>query len=77
MMFGGYDLICSNSCADWVQARRHKKKRINKKWRKRYGMKAVPWKRYIIDTANMKIYGHPTMIDKLIEGVKIQPPRGE
>lgn len=25
-----------------VQARRHKKKRINKKWLKRYGHKAVP-----------------------------------
>ena len=27
----------------WVQARKHKKKRINKKWRKRYGMKKVKY----------------------------------
>ena len=74
MLFSGYELICVNSCADWVQARTHKKKRINKKWRKRYGMKTVPWNRYFLDTANMKIYGHPTMIEKLIQGIKAQQP---
>lgn len=59
----GYQLIESRHCADLVQARKHKKKRINKKWRKRYGMKEVPWKKYII--VGDKIYAHPTMIEKL------------
>lgn len=77
MMFSGYELIYAKHCADFVQARTHKKKRINKKWRKRYGMREVPWNRYIVDTVNMKIYGHPTMIDKLIQGIKMQPPKGE
>ena len=61
----GYELIASDVCADRVQARRHKKKRINKKWRKRYGFKAIPWKKLII-TADRQIIGHPTMINALL-----------
>ena len=63
--FTGYPLIAVPSMADEVQARRHKKKRINKKWRKRYGMRQVPWKKFFF--AGGKIYGHPAMIDLLIE----------
>ncbi len=59
----GYQLIESHHCADLVQARTHKKKRINKKWRKRYGMKEVPWKKYFV--VGDKIYAHPVMIDKI------------
>ena len=46
-----------------VQARTHKKKRINKKWRKRYGVREVPWKKFYID--GNKIYCHPKMIEKI------------
>ena len=70
--FEGYPLYATTYCADLVQARKHKKKRINKKWLKRYGMRAVPWKKFFLFDG--KIYGHPTMIDKLIEGIKIQQP---
>lgn len=63
----GYQLIESHHCADLVQARKHKKKRINKKWLKRYGMKEVPWKKYII--VDNKIYAHPTMIQRLKDEV--------
>ena len=73
--FDGYPLIATHFCADKVQARKHKKKRINKKWRKRYGMREVPWKKYFL--IDGRIYGHPTMINKLIEMVKIQSPEGE
>lgn len=59
----GYQLIESSHCADFVQARKHKKKRINKKWRKRYGMKEVPWKQYFL--VDNKIYAHPVMIQRL------------
>lgn len=63
----GYQFIESHHCADWVQARTHKKKRINKKWRKRYGMREVPWKKYFI--VDNKIYAHPKMIETLINEV--------
>lgn len=59
----GYQLIGVPYMADIVQARTHKKKRINKKWRKRYGMKEVPWKKFYI--AGDKIYCHPKMIEKI------------
>ena len=59
----GYDLIGVSHMADKVQARTHKKKRINKKWRKRYGFKEIPWNKfYIVDN---KIYCHPNMIEKI------------
>lgn len=70
-MFWGYELIASDACADKVQARRHRKKRINKKWRKRYGMKSVPWRKVFI-TADRKIIGHPSMIDALIVEMKMR-----
>ena len=61
----GYDIIGVPYMADKVQARKHKKKRVNKKWRKRYGMKDIPWKKFYIDTANMRIYCHPKMVEKI------------
>lgn len=62
--FDGYQLIETHYMADKVQARTHKKKRINKKWKKRYGMKDVPWKNLLV-TNDGKIYGHPKMIDAI------------
>ncbi len=38
----GYRLIGLDTITKKVQARKHKKKRINKKWLKRYGFKEVP-----------------------------------
>lgn len=58
-----YDIISVPGMTDVVQVRTHKKKRINKKWRKYYGFKKVPSKVcYIIDN---KIYCHPNMIEKI------------
>lgn len=59
----GYNIIGSSSMMDVVQVRIHKKKRINKKWRKRYGFKEVSWKRCYVfgDT----IICHPEMIKKI------------
>lgn len=68
--FFGYQLIGVSHMADIVQARTHKKKRINKKWRKRYGMKEVPWKKcFVVDD---KIYAHPKMIEGLIMEAKLK-----
>lgn len=38
----GMRIFTTNMITKDVQARKHKKKRINKKWLKRYGYKAVP-----------------------------------
>ena len=62
-MFGnffGYNIIAVPYMSDIVQARTHKKRRINKKWRKRYGMKEIPWNKFYIEGNN--IYCHPKMI---------------
>lgn len=66
IMWNGYELISSEHCTERVQARRHKKRRINKKWRKRYGMKCVPRKQIYVDTKNKKIFGHPIVMDRVI-----------
>lgn len=61
----GYQIIGVPYMADKVQARKHKKKRINKKWRKRYGMRDVPWKIFYIDKVNRSIYCHLKMVEKI------------
>lgn len=67
----GYQLISVPCMCDRVQARKHKKKRINKKWRKRYGMKEIPWRKLLI-TNDGKIYGHPKMIELIVEEMKLK-----
>lgn len=67
----GYQLIAVPCMCDMVQARKHKKKRINKKWRKRYGMKEIPWSKFLI-TKDHKIYGHPKMIERVTEQLKLE-----
>lgn len=68
MLFGGYKVIATEYCSNLVQARKHKKKRINKKWLKRYGMKRVPMKNLLV--IDGFIIGHPSVVDKLIEEVR-------
>lgn len=69
--FGGYRLIESPYMCDKVQARKHKKKRINKKWLKRYGMKEKPWSKLLITDSGM-IIGHPKMIARLMEDINLK-----
>lgn len=38
----GKRIFITNMITKYVQARKHRKKRINKKWLKRYGYKIVP-----------------------------------
>ena len=49
--YNGVPIIITNAITKTVQARTHKKKRINKKWLKRYGYKEVQDenKTYMID----------------------------
>jgi hypothetical protein len=62
--FYGYQLIATDEvCSKLVRARRHKKKRIDKKWRKRYGYKRIPTRDvYIVGNT---IYAHSKLIEAL------------
>ena len=67
----GYKIVESTAITKEVQRRTHKKKRINKKWAKRYGYKAVPdncrfvlWKNYI--------FAQPELCDKFVEAIQKQ-----
>jgi hypothetical protein len=67
-LYNGLELIGSEYMVDRVRARRNKKKRIDKKWLKRYGYISKPKKEvYIVDR---KIYGHPDIIKLIIESCK-------
>ena len=59
----GYQIIEVPYMMNIVQARTHKKKRINKKWRKRYGVKEVPWNKFYIE--GNRIYCHPKIAEKV------------
>lgn len=67
--FNGYTIIESERCVDRVRSRKHKKRRIDKKWLKRYGYKYVPKKEVYI-TADRVIIGHPVLIRKIVEAIK-------
>ena len=65
----GFRLIETNAITKEVQRRTHRKKRINKKWLKRYGYKTVPDHGRVLMMGN-QIFATPKTIRKLIEGVK-------
>lgn len=61
------DVIRSPWLTISVQARVHRRRRINKKWAKRYGFKQVPDPRvYVLMGA---IMGHPVTIDKMLRKI--------
>lgn len=64
--FLGFRIIATEGCCDYVQARKHKKKRINKKWLKRYGKKLIPKKEIVVANcgADRFIFCHPKYWDK-------------
>ncbi len=65
--FCGFRLIAFDEAfSESVRVKTHKKKRIDKKWRKRYGYRRVPKNELCIDKVNGNIYGHSKYIDALI-----------
>lgn len=65
--FSGFQLIAADEiCSKLIRVKTHKKKRIDKKWRKRYGYRRVPTGEFYIDKINRCIYGHSKYIDALI-----------
>lgn len=65
--FCGFRLVAVDDVfSELVRVKTHKKKRIDKKWRKRYGYKRVPKNVFYIDKVNRNIYGHSKYIDAVI-----------
>lgn len=56
--FSGYSVIITDLITKDIQTKTHKKKRINKKWLKRYGTKCVP------DDTKIFIMGDSIMMTK-------------
>ena len=69
----GPKVILSAACADTVQRKRHRKKRINKKWRKRHGVKTVPWKTALLDTRTGTMTMHPDMYYAVKNAMEVRP----
>lgn len=65
----GVRLIETNAITKEVQRRTHRKKRINKKWLKRFGYKTVPDHGRVIRMGDM-IFGTRKTIQKIIEAVE-------
>ena len=54
--YSGMQIVILPFVKEFVQIRCHKKKRINKKWRKCYGVKAIPYEDDTVYIANRTIY---------------------
>lgn len=65
----GMRLIATTAVTKKIQIRRHHKKRINKKWAKRYGYREVPDYNNVI-IGNGCIMAQPSTIDRIIEKYK-------
>lgn len=66
----GYRLVENPTMVNRRQRRTHKKKRINKKWAKRYGFSETPHNQFVI--ANGMIIAHPSVIQKLKDNIAIE-----
>ena len=63
--FMGYNLVGTTAFTTLVPRRTHRKRRINKKWLKRYGYKRVLNDNHAVIFGN-NIYATPKMCEKLI-----------
>lgn len=61
----GYNLRGTNGITKSIPRRTHRKRRINKKWLKRYGYKRVPDDSRVVIFGN-EIYATPKMCERLI-----------
>lgn len=63
--FNGVPIILTNVLGKTIQRRKHKKRRINKKWAKRYGYKNVGNGKIIFDKMHRCIYCHKDDWEKI------------
>ena len=62
----GFKIYETTAITKQVQRRRHRKRRINKKWLKRYGYKTVLDDEKMIRVGD-SLYATPNMVKKLVE----------
>lgn len=60
--YGGMEVIQNSWLVDKIRRKIHRKKRIDKKYLKRFGHKEVPKKDFIV--MGNKLIGHPKTIKK-------------
>lgn len=79
--FNGIKVFVTESCVISVPKRKHKKRRIQKKWLKRYGIIFEPFRGLVgAELINENVlYCHPKFWDKFIElakkgGFEVQCP---
>lgn len=65
----GFRLIETTAITKQVQRRTHRKRRINKKWAKRYGYKTVLDDERVIQVGDC-IYATPNTVKKIIDNMK-------
>lgn len=66
--FSGLKIVEDKSMVDKIQCKKHRKKRINKKWIKRYGFTYKP-KKNVLKFGDM-IVGHPETIKLIKDKIK-------
>lgn len=73
--FYGVTVLENRYMTELVQAKTHKKKRINKKWLKRYGYNKVPRKDSILfrdENGNVNLIIHPKYAARLREDLMLR-----
>ena len=69
----GLQVVTTYALGHWVQKRRHKKKRINKKWLKRFGMINVPnGNQVVVDKLHGMVFMHPDTWEKLKKQIETE-----
>ena len=67
----GYKIIVTERLGHFVRVRRHKRKRIDKRWEKKYGYKNIPnGNSILLDNANRIIYTHPSTYQQIADAFK-------
>ena len=67
----GMEIMISNSITKEVRARKHKKRRIDKKWLKKYGYKHIPDNNTILRVGNV-LYMTQRCYDKIKDKLDIR-----
>lgn len=68
--FMGFKIVATELCSHREPARRHKKKRIAKKWLKRFGYRLVPNNSVTVFKTGRVMYCHPSIYSKIMEQIK-------
>lgn len=72
ILYNGYQIRIAQYMTDgYIQKRTHKKNRINKKWRKRYGLKPAWDMKRIIVIGNCVYMSHG-LYDKIVKMSKVE-----